>query len=96
LEDSWKQDNLLQFDQRSLLTVDIPIKNLRDWLRMKKRLGNVAVVRTVDMVLLSKTAVRINLHYIGAVEQLSLALEQADLTLLGSGEKWVLNFSSDR
>jgi len=47
----------------------------------------------VDLVLLSKSSVRVNLHYIGEVEQLSLALEQADLALLGNGEKWVLNFS---
>ena len=79
-----------------MLAVDVPIKNLRDWLDIKERLSNVAVIRTLDMVLLSKTAVRINLHYIGAVEQLSLALEQADLALLGSGENWVLNFSGNR
>jgi len=93
LEDSWKQDNLLQFDQQSVIAIDVPIKGLRDWLRVRKQLGTVAVVRGVDMVLLSKTSVRVNLHYIGEVEQLSLALEQADLALLGNGEKWVLNFS---
>ena len=93
LEDSWKQDNLLQFDQQSVLAVDVPIKTLRDWLRVRNKLGTVAVVRTADMVLLSKTSVRVNLHYIGEVEQLVLALEQADLALLGNGEKWVLNFS---
>lgn len=93
LEDSWKQDNLLQFDQQSVLAVDVPIKTLGDWLRVRNKLGTVAVVRTADMVLLSKTSVRVNLHYIGEVEQLVLALEQADLALLGNGEKWVLNFS---
>ena len=93
LEDSWKQDNLLPFDQQSVIAIDVPIKGLRDWLRVRKQLGTVAVVRGVDMVLLSKTSVRVNLHYIGEVEQLSLALEQADLALLGNGEKWVLNFS---
>jgi hypothetical protein len=96
LEDSWKQDNLLKFNQQSVLAVDIPIKTLRDWLGIKKRLRNAAVVRSMDMILLSKTTVRINLHYIGDVAQLSLALEQADLNLLGSGENWVLNFSGDQ
>jgi hypothetical protein len=66
---------------------------LGDWLQVRKLLGTVAVVRSVDMVLLSKTSVRVNLQYIGEVEQLSLALKQADLALLGNGEKWVLNFS---
>ena len=92
LEDSWKQDNLLKFDQQSVLAVNVRINSLRTWLGVKKRLRNVAVIRTVDMVLLSKTAVLINLHYIGDVAQLSLALEQADLALLGSGENWVLSF----
>jgi hypothetical protein len=92
-EDSWKQDNLLQFDQQSVLAIDVPIKGLGDWLQVRKLLGTVAVVRSVDMVLLSKTSVRVNLQYIGEVEQLSLALKQADLALLGNGEKWVLNFS---
>jgi len=90
LEDGWKQANQMQFDQRSVIAAAVPIQGLKDWIDMRKRLSGVAVVRKVDMVLLSKHKVRVNLHYIGGPGQLTLALEQADLRLTKEGEDWIL------
>lgn len=88
--DNWKRDNLLQFGQSSVLAVTVPITGLGGWLDVRGRLSNVAVINRVDLVLLSLKEVRVNLHYMGELEQLSLALAQADLVLEENEEDWIL------
>ncbi len=90
IEDRWKLDNLLKFDQTGVVAVTIPIKNLPGWLAIRGRLSQVSVVRQIDLVLLSREEVRANLQYIGELEQLILALEQADLRLSKEGDGWIL------
>ncbi len=90
VEDNWKRDNLLQFERAGVIPVVLPISGLKDWLRVRKRLGGVAVIRRAEMVLLSRDRVRLNLHFIGETSQLALALEQADLALVQEGGKWFL------
>jgi hypothetical protein len=90
VEDNWKRDNLLQFGQSSVLVVTVPIAGLGAWLDVRGRLINVAVINRVDLVLLSRAEVRVNLHYMGELEQLSLALAQADLIIDEDEEDWVL------
>ena len=95
IEEAWKQDNLLRFEEESVLSVVVPIRNLKDWLVVKERLGRMAVVRNIDVVVLSRTEVRVNLHYLGNPDQLALALEQADLTLAQSFGHWVLSVPTE-
>ncbi len=90
VEDNWKRDNLLQFGRPAVLAVTVRIKGLGDWLVVRKRLAGVAVIRRADLALLSRAAVRVNLHYIGESDQLTLALEQADLTLSTEDDEWIL------
>lgn len=91
VEDAWKRDNLLQFDKRDVIPVRVRIGGLKDWLGIKKRLGGVAVIRRIELVLLSLGEVRVNLHYIGGPEQLSLALEQKDMALIRDEDGWTLD-----
>lgn len=90
VEDNWKRDNLLQYGQSSVLAVKVPVAVLADWLDVRRRLASVAVVKRVDLILLSRAEVRINLHYLGDLEQLRLALYQADLALAEEGTEWQL------
>lgn len=90
VEDNWKRDNLLRFDRSGMIPVVLPIAGLKDWLRVRKRLGGVAVIQRTEMVLLSKAQVRLNVHYIGETNQLALALEQADLKLAQDNGQWLL------
>ena len=90
VEDNWKRDNLLQFERTGVIPVVLPISGLKDWLRVRTRLGGVAVIRRAEMVLLSRDRVRLKLHFIGETRQLALALEQADLTLVQEGGEWFL------
>lgn len=92
VEDTWKRDNLLDFGTASVLAVVVPVRGLHDWLLVKTRLARVAVVREVEMVLVNRAEVRVNLHFIGDVDQLALALEQANLMLREAeeGAGWFL------
>lgn len=90
IEDNWKRDNILQFGRQAVVTIKIRIGSLKDWLDVRSRLAEVAVVRRSDLVILSLEEARVNLHYIGEPEQLALALEQADLKMTREGDSWAL------
>ncbi len=90
IEDAWKEATVLSFDEIAILAVIVPIDGLAAWLTVRRRLNAVATVRKIDLVLLSRDEARINLHYIGAPEQLVLALEQTDLVLYEEAGSWYL------
>ncbi|SCA57631.1 conserved exported hypothetical protein [Candidatus Terasakiella magnetica] len=90
LQESWKRDNLLQFGVVDVLPVNLTIGNLKEWLSVKERLGKVAVVRRIELALLSRDAVQLNLHFIGKLDQLIGSLRQVDLDLTVTGESWSL------
>ena len=90
LEEDWKQENLLHHDGEWVSAVTVPISSLNDWLDVKKRLESVSVIRRTVMVLMSLDEVRINLHHVGAPDQLQTALGQADLAMVLEDDEWVL------
>ncbi len=90
VQESWKRDNLLQFGQMDVLPVNLAIKGLPEWLAVKERLEKVAVVRRVELALLARDTVQINLHFIGKLDQLIGSLHQVDLDLTLNGESWSL------
>ena len=93
VEDNWKRDNLLRFDRAGMIPVVVAITGLKDWIRVRARLGGVAVLQRTEMVLLSKDLVHLNLHYIGGTNQLALALEQADIKLVQENDQWRLSLA---
>ncbi|NQU57724.1 MAG: DUF2066 domain-containing protein [Rhodospirillales bacterium] len=91
IEDGWKRDNQLQFEKPAILAVRVPISGLGEWISVRDRLSGVALIRRTDVVLLSRSEVRANLHFIGNDDQLTVALAQADLTLSrNKNEDWML------
>lgn len=90
LEESWKADNILQFGVANVLPVNLQIGALNEWLNVRKRLADVAVVQQVELALLSRDTVQLNLHFIGNLDQLIGSLRQVDLDLNVSGESWFL------
>ncbi len=94
MENAWKQENLLRFDRPSVAAVTVRVAELGDWLAVRSRLDNVAVLQRVDLVLLSRDQARLNLYYAGTPRQLLVALEQADLKLAQEGAEWILGLTS--
>jgi hypothetical protein len=90
VEEGWKQENILHFDQEQMLSVTVPLRDLAEWVGVRKKLGDVAYIRSAEIVALTKAQAIVGLHYIGDTNQLKLALAQKDLDLTQEGESWTL------
>ena len=95
LEEEWKEANLLRFDHEGSLAVDIPIADLADWLDIRGRLVDLALVRKAEIAALSPQFARVILHYLGDVRHLAGALGYSGLELVHEGDLWVLRRPSD-
>ena len=90
IEELWKAENLLKFENLGVVTATFSVNNLSEWVDAKRRLVKVAVIEKVEPVILSRRKVLLNIHFIGELEQLKLALAQSDLNLTEKGNTWVL------
>lgn len=90
VEDNWKQDNLIEAGMAQVLPVQVRVRGLKDWVRVRDRLNGVAIMRNAEVVLMRRDEVRLNLHFIGDAEQLALSLDQADLVLWEEAGNWYL------
>lgn len=94
IEDHWKNANLIQFEQNSVMVAEMPLASLREWVEAQKRFREVALIQRVDLVLMSREEARFNLFYLGDALQLKLALAQKDLVLTEGQGSWTLSFST--
>ena len=90
VEGGWKQANMLRFGRQNKLRIVVPLTGLSDWVEMRHRLGELAVVANVELATLSRDQADVLLHYFGETEQLMLGLEQSDLALNFESRGWVL------
>ena len=88
IQGRWKRSNRIVQGEVAVTAVTVPLAGLDEWVAVSRRLRDIAVVQQVEVVLLSRTEARLNLHYLGDLDQLVIALEQADLSLSSSeGER---------
>lgn len=90
IEERWKSDVALQFGKQAVLTADVSFAGVEDWVMLRRRLAEAAVVRKADILSLSRGRARIELHYVGTESGLRLALAQKDLLLERGGTGWEL------
>jgi len=91
VEETWKQANQLQFGSQAVLPINLAISSLQDWLSVRAKLDGLAVLRQVEIALLSRDLVQLNLHYLGSLDQLISALNQVNLDLSVQGESWYIS-----
>jgi len=90
IEDSWKRDNLVAYGERGVLAVSVPFSDLKNWLSIQKRIESIALIERTDMILLSRDEARLNLHFMGNIRQLELAMEQTSLKLSQNQGVWYI------
>lgn len=90
IENLWKERNLILQDDAGVVAITVPITGLEDWLAVKKQLSAVGIIRQTEVVLISRDQVRLNLFYVGGLEQLNTALEQNNLSLLQEAGDWIV------
>ncbi|WP_200341178.1 DUF2066 domain-containing protein [Rhodovibrio sodomensis] len=81
IEETWKRANLLDFEQRNRLQVEVPIDGLQRWVTVRERLDGIARIESFRVAAMTRTAARLKMTYYGARQQLALALQQNDLVL---------------
>lgn len=82
LQERWKQQNLIAVDAgATALRLTVPLRDLGGWIDIRRRLERTAPVREVTVAELSTSAALIDVRYVGAIEQLQLALGQRGLML---------------
>jgi len=90
LDERWKSNNLLRFDQTGLMVVEIPIDALSDWVDISRGLEELPEVSGVDVAAFSRRKVQVEIRYIGDQFRLEEALLARGLTLSREGETWQL------
>jgi hypothetical protein len=91
LEEEWKRETLLQFDQEQRLSVRVPIESLADWIEVRRRIGRNGMVRTFEVASITRQAVQLYVDYLGDPRQLAISLAQEELELIEEDGFWVLN-----
>jgi hypothetical protein len=90
IEELWKAENLLKFENMGVVAATFPTNSLAEWVDAKRRLVKVAVIENIEPVIFSRKEIRFNIHFIGDVDQLKLALAQTDMELKEHKIGWVL------
>mgnify|MGYP005840379091 CR=1 FL=1 len=81
VDEAWKTRTLIAGQERNSLSAVVPLSGLEDWLTVQARLGQVALLRDIDIDEAGLPVSHLTLGYVGSLQQLSLALQQARLSL---------------
>ena len=93
IEEDWKQENLIQFDNQSSLIAEVALADLRQWVELRRKLQGIAFLQNWQLVAMSRRSASVRLTYYGDAEQLRIALAQRDLVLEQGAVDWVLRDS---
>lgn len=85
LQGSWLNQNQLRYDQQAQLEAVVPVNSLDELVEVQRRLGQLAAVRDLYTLAVTRTAAEIGLVYYGDPAQLQRALSQVDLALEQTG-----------
>jgi hypothetical protein len=86
VQNSWKQENLVDPNSRATVQVHVPFTTLAQWVAVKRHLAQVNLIKSVNLTHLSRNGADIELTYLGDEVQFIRALNQADLMITSSGE----------
>ena len=81
INESWKRANLISFDQQQSIVAEVPLDSLQRWQQVRSSLQSVSMINGVQLRLLNRRAALVEVSFLGAVDQLQLALSQRDLRL---------------
>lgn len=96
--EGWKRDNLLERNVEQRIAISVPLRGLRDWLRIREELDTLAALKAIELRRLSIDQAEIEIVYLGNADQLRLALAQRKLDLSYAAEtaSWTLRSKKGR
>jgi hypothetical protein len=86
LEDDWKSVATLSRDISDVLIAVVPLRDLAEWVNIRRRISAAASVRGVQVQALEEGRAVVRVSYIGTRGQLDKALERQGLGMIESAE----------
>jgi len=90
IEDTWKKQNVISYDQTTNAIVVAKIDKLTDWLKMKKVISSLSYVKNVNLRAIKKGQAQFEMNFFGDKYRLIAALEDENLRLYEYGNIWVI------
>ena len=96
LQEEWKRETLVRFDQPVRLSVNVPLTTLEEWVEVRRLLQTSSLVREIELISLSRSAAQVLLHFLGDADQLAVELAQRELDLSRDDEGfWALRTAAE-
>ncbi len=90
IEEDWKKENLIRFNELSELTTKVIFNDLTDWINVRTRLRHVALLKAAQVISISRHRLIVSIVFYGDADQLCVALAQQDLSLKKDKNHWFL------
>jgi hypothetical protein len=90
LENEWKAQNLVSTDQLARTAVTVPLGSLDTWADIRRRLGQVAAIRRIEIEQFSQADASLVFNHVGNIDQLQRALAARGLGLVEGTGTWRL------
>jgi hypothetical protein len=91
IADYWKNRSAVDFSQKSRLTAEAQFSSLSDWASLQAKLGSVQTVVGIDMIAFNINEARLDIAYVGTLDQLRGTLADAGIAMTSRGGKWWLS-----
>jgi hypothetical protein len=82
LDEDWKSVAALSRDVSDTIVAIVPLKDLAEWVRIRRRISGAVPVRNVEVQALEESRAIVSVSYIGTRAQLDKALERMGLTIV--------------
>lgn len=96
IDGGWKRRTRVDFEKPAQLSVAVEFRSLADWVQVRERLGDVALLRRVDVARFSHRDAQLMLDYFGEPPQLAVALAQRGLDLREREGFWELRLAAQQ
>jgi hypothetical protein len=102
IERSWKRENqAIVGGEPKIVRVLVPIVSLGQWTEIRQRISEVPVVKSTQVVQLSRQQAELELKYVGDLERLRAGLAQRNIAMIerpeaagGGGPGWLLRLGA--
>ncbi|MEZ5829759.1 MAG: DUF2066 domain-containing protein [Dongiaceae bacterium] len=81
VQGQWKQANMVDASKQSTMTIEVPVSSLKQWVDIKKQLGGVPSLKSVQLISLTRSLAVLDITFLGDLPQFQRALAQQDLSL---------------
>lgn len=104
IERSWKRENqAIIGGEPKIVRVLVPIESLSQWTEIRQRISEVPVVKSTQVIQLSRRQAELELKYVGDLERLRSGLAQRNIAMIerpeaasGDGPGWLLRLGAAR